>query len=191
MKKNEILYYPEIMMFVETQLLSNLRAEGITEVCIFWKSGELTSKIRELIYEFPDKCMCLDEYSRNTPPLNLDIFCVVTDGIKFEIVILEIKLRESVGLNQWSQLLGYNLVSDAKYGLLISIDAGASDRLTRILTMDADSSRIVRKKENGTEIEHLLGFMCWNTVTKNFEYSNLGQISSLSSLSSALIAQFK
>ncbi len=191
MKKNEISYYPEIMMFVETQLLSNLRAEGITEVCIFWKSGELTSKIRELICEFPDKCMCLDEYSRNTPPLNLDIFCVVTDGIKFEIVILEIKLRESVGLNQWSQLLGYNLVSDAKYGLLISIDAGASDRLTRILTMDADSSRIVRKKENGTEIEHLLGFMRWNTVTKNFEYSNLGQISSLSSLSSALIAQFK
>ena len=121
----------------------------------------------------------------------MDIFCVVTNGEKFEIVILEIKLRESVGLNQWSQLVGYNLVSNAKYGLLINIDAGASDRLSHILSFDVDSSKIVRKKENGSEIEHLLGFMQWNTITQNFEYSNLGQISSLSALSTFLISQFQ
>ena len=64
---------------------------------------------------------------------------VVTNGKKFEIVILEIKLRETVGLNQWSQLIGYNLVSNAKYGLLININAGASERLKRILTFDVDN----------------------------------------------------
>lgn len=87
-------------------------------------------------------------------------------------------------------MIGYNLVSDAKYGLLINIDAGASERLTRILSFDEDASRIIRKRKNGTMVEHLLGFMQWNSVTQNFEYSNMGQISSLSSLSSILIEQF-
>ena len=189
MKKNEVAHYPEIMSFIESQLLSNFRSAGIDD--IFWKSGELTSKIKELIYEYPEKCKCLEEYSNIMSPLNLDIFCVVTNGKKFEIVILEIKLRETVGLNQWSQLIGYNLVSNAKYGLLININAGASERLKRILTFDVDTSRIVRKKADGTEIEHLLGFMQWNTVTQNFEYTNLGEINSLSALSTALIKQFE
>lgn len=191
MKKNEVAHYPEIMKFIESQLQSNFLAEGIRDISIYWKSGELTAKIKELIREHPDECLCMDEYSKKTPPLNLDIFCVVTNGEKFEIVILEIKLRESVGLNQWSQLIGYNLVSNAKYGLLVNIDAGASDRLSRILSFDVDSSKIVRKKENGSEMVHLLGFMKWNTITQNFEYSNLGQISSLSALSSFLIFQFQ
>ena len=50
---------------------------------------------------------------------------------------------------------------------------------------------LVRKKADGTEIEHLLGFMQWNTVTQNFEYTNLGEINSLSALSTALIKQFE
>ena len=191
MKKNEVAHYPEIMSFIESQLLSNFRSAGIDDISIFWKSGELTSKIKELIYEYPEKCKCLEEYSNIMSPLNLDIFCVVTNGKKFEIVILEIKLRETVGLNQWSQLIGYNLVSNAKYGLLININAGASERLKRILTFDVDTSRIVRKKADGTEIEHLLGFMQWNTVTQNFEYTNLGEINSLSALSTALIGNLK
>ena len=190
MKKNEVAHYPEIMKFIESQLLSNFRSAGIEDICFFWKSGELTSKIKELIHEYPEKCQCLEEYSNIIPPLNLDIFCVVTNGKKFEIVILEIKLKEAVGLNQWSQLIGYNLVSNAKYGLLINIDAGASERLKRILTFDIDASKIVRKRNDGTEIQHFLGFMQWNTVTQNFEYTNLGEIDSLSALSTSLLEQF-
>lgn len=191
MKKNEISHYPEIMKFIESQLQSNFKAAGIENVSIFWKSGELTAKIRELIREYPDKCQCLEEYCSLMPPLNLDIFCVVTNGKVFEIVILEVKLRESVGLSQWSQMIGYNLVSNARYGLLINIDAGASSRLTDILSVDADMSRIVRRMKNGTEREHMFGFMQWNTITQNFEYSNLGQIASLSQLSNALMQRFK
>lgn len=190
MKKNEIAYYPEITQFIESQLQSNFRAAGIDDIYVFWKNGELTSGLRELIRQYPVECECLAEYSRITPPLNLDIFGVVTNGTKFEMVILEIKLKDAVGLNEWSQLIGYNLVSDAKYGLLINIDAGASERLTRILSFNEDASKIIRKKKNGAIIEHLLGFMQWNSVTQNFEYSNLGQIASLSSLSKFLIEQF-
>ena len=191
MKKNEVAHYPEITNFIEIQLQSNFKAAGIEDVYIFWKKGELTSGLRELIRDYPQICSCMEEYSRITSPLNLDIFGVFTNGIKFEIVILEVKLRSVVGLNEWSQLLGYNLVSNARYGLLINIDAGASERLIRILSFDEDASKIIRLKNDGAKIEHLLGFMQWNTITQNFEYSNLGQISSLSALSSSLIMQFR
>ena len=191
MKKNEVAHYPETTNFIEMQLQSNFKAAGIEDVYIFWKKGELTSGLRELIRDYPQICSCMEEYSRITSPLNLDIFGVFTNGIKFEIVILEVKLRSVVGLNEWSQLLGYNLVSNARYGLLINIDAGASERLIRILSFDEDASKIIRLKNDGTKIEHLLGFMQWNTITQNFEYSNLGQISSLSALSSSLIMQFR
>ena len=53
MKKNEVAHYPEIMKFIKSQLQSNFLAEGIGDVSIFWKSGELTAKIKELIYEYP------------------------------------------------------------------------------------------------------------------------------------------
>ena len=121
----------------------------------------------------------------------MDIFGIITNGIKFVILILEVKLKPSVGLAEWSQLLGYNLVSDAKYGLLINIDGGASNRLVHILSTEKDTSKIVRIKENGHRIEHLFGFMQWNSLTQNFEYSNLGQIWSLSALSNELINQFE
>lgn len=190
MKKNEVAYYPEITKFIESQLLSNFRSQGMDNVYIYWKMGELTSKIKELIREHPLECSCMEEYSRITPPLNLDIFGVVTNGTKFEIVILEVKLRTAVGLKEWSQLVGYNLVSNARYGLLININAGASERLNQILSFDVDSSKIIRMKKSGELIEHLLGFMQWNSVTWNFEYTNLGQLPSLSALSSLLASHF-
>lgn len=190
MKKNEVAHYPEITKYIEAQLKSNFAAKGITDIEIYWKSGELTAKIRELIAEHPEKCQCLQAYSRNMYPLNLDIFAIITDGTKFEIVILEVKLRESVGLAEWSQLLGYNVVSDAKYGLLINIDNGASSRLSAILSSDENVSKIIRKKNTGEDITHLLGFMQWNTLTQNFEYSAMGQLWSLSALSQELIKQF-
>lgn len=190
MKKNEVAHYPEITRYIEAQLRSNFVAKGIADIEIYWKSGELTSKIRELIAEHSEKCQCLQAYSKNMYPLNLDIFGIITDGTRFEIVILEVKLRESVGLSEWSQLLGYNVVSNAKYGLLINIDNGASSRLSAILSSDENASKIIRKKNTGEEITHLLGFMQWNTITQNFEYSTMGQLWSLSALSQELIKQF-
>ena len=51
MKKNEIAHYPEITRFIEAQLKSNFAAKGIKDIEIYWKSGELTTKIKELIEE--------------------------------------------------------------------------------------------------------------------------------------------
>lgn len=36
----------------------------------------------------------------------------------------------------------------------------------------------------------MLGFMQWNSLTHNFEYTNLGFIKSLSDLSNKLISEF-
>ena len=77
MKKNEVAHYPEITNFIEMQLQSNFKAAGIEDVYIFWKKGELTSGLRELIRDYPQICSCMEEYSRITSPLNLDIFGVI------------------------------------------------------------------------------------------------------------------
>jgi hypothetical protein len=188
-EKNEVSYYPEITHFIEMQLQSNFRAKNKNNIHVYWKIGEMKSKIEELIADFPVECACLKSFARRMPPLNVDIFAVITDEIKFELLILEVKLLKSAGLAQWSQLIGYCMVADCKYGLLVNIDGGASDRLVELLRQNTDVSKIVRIKCNNT-IETSLGFMEWNSITKNFEYSGLGQLCSLSAISDELIKQF-
>jgi hypothetical protein len=188
-KKNEISYYPEITQFIEMQLQSNFKAMNKDNIHIYWKIGELKLKMEELITEHPAECNCLKDFIRRIPSLNVDIFAVITDGEKFELLILEVKLRKSVGLAQWSQLIGYCIVTDCKYGLLVNIDGGASDRLVELLQQNTDVSRIIRVKDKN-RIETFLGFMQWNSITKNFEYSKLGQLNSLSYISNELIKQF-
>jgi hypothetical protein len=187
--KNEVSYYPEITRFIEMQLQSNLRTKNKKNIHIYWKIGEMKSKMEELIVENPADCNCLKDFARRMPSLNVDIFAVITNGAKFELLILEVKFRKSAGLAQWSQLIGYCMVTDCKYGLLVNIDGGASDRLVELLRQNTDVSKIVRLKDNN-QIETLLGFMEWNSITKNFEYSGLGQLCSLSSISDELIKQF-
>lgn len=56
------------------------------------------------------------EYANKVQPLDLDVFALITDGHTFEIAILEVKLMKSVGLKEWSQLIGYCLVSMPNMG---------------------------------------------------------------------------
>ncbi len=189
MKRNEVSYYTEIKEAIDIQLLSNFRAAKHTEIKIFWKKGELKKGLNELVNMDPQYCSCFASYAQSIPPLNLDIFGVITDSLKFEIIILEIKLLPAVGLSEWSQLIGYSLVSRSRYGILINIDNGASTRLKEILQLNHDLSQINTIQGN-LEIPHKLGFMQWNSITCNFEYSSVGIIGSLSSLSNEIINDF-
>lgn len=171
------------------QLQSNFRAKKQNDIYVYWKIGEMKSKVEELITEHPIECKCLKDFVRKIPPLNVDIFAVITNSKKFELLILEIKRRKSVGLTQWSQLIGYCIVSNCKYGLLINIDNGASNRLVDLLRLNTDVSKIIRIKEN-VQMETYLGLMQWNSITKNIEYSSLGQLESLSFITDELINQF-
>lgn len=187
--RNEVSYYPEIQLFIEAQLKSNFRAQRNKELSVFWGIGELKTNLQRIMAEHPDICASVINFANRVPPLNLDIFALITDGEKFELLILEVKLMKSAGLKEWSQLVGYCLVSGAKYGLLVNIDNGASPRLSHILSAEPHISDI-QTIVDGEIHEHCLGFMQWDSLTQNFEYSNLGQIKSLSELSKHLAEGF-
>ncbi len=188
-KRNEVSYYPEIQAFIEAQLKSNFRAKRHRDLSVFWGIGELKANLQRIITNAPEKCDCVRNFSQRVPPLNLDIFALITDGTQFEILILEVKLMNSAGLKEWSQLVGYCLVSGAKYGLLVNIDSGASPRLAHILSTESHVSDI-KTTIDGNDYEHCLGFMQWDSLTKSFEYSNLGRIRSLSELSNHIADEF-
>lgn len=187
--RNEVSYYPEIRNYIEQQLKSNFRASRKKELYVYWGIGELKTKLHEIIENNPVTCGCVRHFAQNVPPLNLDIFAIITDGKQFELLILEIKLLKSVGLKEWSQLVGYCLVSGAKYGLLVNIDNGASKRLSDILSTEKNLS-FIETNINGRTHRHHLGCMCWDSVTQDFEYCNLGIIKSLSNLSQLLENEF-
>ena len=73
--------------------------------------------------------------------------------------------------------------------LTLNIDGQGSSRLTNLLQNDTDLSKIIRLSK-GEEVEHELGFMIWDSITKNFEYTNLGQLSTISGLSESLSKDF-
>lgn len=187
--RNEVSYYPEIQSFIETQLKSNFLASNHRELFVYWGIGELKKHLSRIIQEHPVECSCASLFAENVPPLSLDIFALITDGVKFELLVLEIKLVKSAGLKEWSQLVGYCLVSGAKYGLLVNIDNGCSSRLIHTLYSEPHMSYI-QTIVNAKQQRHMLGFMQWNSLTHNFEYSNFGFIKSLSDLSKRLIAEF-
>lgn len=187
--RNEISYYEEIQQFIGYQLKSNFRAKQQRDLHVYWGIGELKTNLKKIISKHPEECACAREFLKSVPPLSLDIFALITDTESFELLILEIKLVKSVGLREWSQLVGYCLVSGAKYGLLINIDAGRSTRLDNLLYVQSHMSDICTIV-NGERREHLLGLMTWNSTTHNFEYSNRGAIKSLPELSDRLIDEF-
>lgn len=95
----------------------------------------------------------------------------------------------NAGLKEWSQLMGYCMVSGAKYGLLVNIDHGASSRLSQILSSEEHISHI-REVIDNKVVEHYLGFVQWDNITHDFSYTNLGKIKTISDLSSQIIASF-
>ena len=85
-------YEAEIQNFIETQILSNVRAKKCMNVHVFWGIGELKTNLQRILDEHPVECACAHAFAKKVPPLNLDIFALITDGNKFELLILEIKL---------------------------------------------------------------------------------------------------
>lgn len=188
-KRNEISYYPEIQRYIETQLISNFKYSSNQDLHVFWGIGELRSNLLKIISSNWEICRNAFDFANMLPPLNLDIFGLITDGENYDLLILEVKLLKSAGLKEWSQLVGYCLVSKAKYGFLINIDGTASSRLSDILNSDSSISKIVTIESNN-EIVHKLGFLEWDSVTQDFAYTNLGYLRSLSKLSDDVFEEF-
>lgn len=189
-KRNEQSYYPEIMDFIKSQIESNFRARK-NPLKVYCKTGELKKGLRQIINENKITAQSILDFAESTPPLSLDIFALITDDIDYELLIVEVKLLNTVGLQQLSQLIGYCIVSNAQYGLLINVNGEESSRLLNLLSNEPDVTFIKRILSNGEKIvEHNLGVMEWDSDTQNVTYTGYGKVKTLSSLCGQLAHKF-
>ena len=188
--RNEESYYPEIMRFIKTQIESNFRAAK-NPLKVYCKTGELKRGLREIISENGITTKSIVDFAESTPPLSLDIFGLITDGIDYELLIVEVNLLRAVGLQQLSQLIGYCIVSNAQYGLLINVNGEESPRLLNLLSNEPDVTFIRRMLAyHDRLVEHNLGVMEWDSATQNVQYTGYGKIKTLSSLCEQLSEKF-
>ena len=188
--RNEVSYYPEIMDFIKIQIESNFNSTN-HPLKVYCKTGELRKGLEEIVRENSITTPSILKFASTTPPLSLDIFALITDGIRYELLVIEVKLLSSVGLTQLSQLIGYCIVSNAQYGILVNVNGGESPRLTDLLMKEPDLTYILREKKFKKEIiEHNLGVMEWDSETQNLTYSGYGAIRSLSELCKKLAKNF-
>ncbi len=189
-KRNEVSYYPEIMDFIKNQIESNFKASK-SPLKVYSKTGELKKGLAEIISENGITTPSIVSFANSTPPLFLDIFALITDGTDYELLIVEVKLLENVGLAQLSQLIGYCIVSNAQYGLLINVNGGESPRLVDLLSNEPDVTYIRRMLAYSSRlVEHNLGVMEWDSDVQNLYYSGYGRIQSISKLCEMLAAKF-
>ena len=197
--RNEESYYPEIMNFVKLQIESNFYTSK-KPLKVYCKTGELRKGLEEIINENGITATSILEFAAKTPPLSLDIFGLITDGVLYELLILEVKLLNSVGLAQLSQLIGYCIVSNAQYGILINVNGGESSRLTELLVNEPNLTCIKREipvyksteiSRDSAIVEHSLGVMEWDSDTKNLIYTGYGGIKSMSDLCNKLSLRFR
>ncbi len=197
--RNEVSYYPEIMLFVKTQIESNFYAAR-KPLKVYFKTGEIRKGLSEIIQENGINAPSILEFANKTPPLSLDIFGLITDGSLYELLILEVKLRNSVGLAELSQLTGYCIVSNAQYGILVNINGGISERLKELLINEPNVTHIERlvrfpQSYNGgnesKKVEHDIGVMEWDSETQNLTYTGYGGIRSISELCNKLAHRFQ
>ena len=196
--RNEESYYPEIMNFVKLQIESNFYASK-KPLKVYCKTGELRKGLEEIIQENNITVPSILKFAARTPPLSLDIFGLITDGTFYELLIIEVKLLNSVGLANLSQLIGYCIVSNAQYGILVNVNGGESPRLTELLVNEPNLTCIKRciplyqttgNANDNLIIEHNLGVMEWDSDTKNLIYTGYGGIKSLSDLCNKLTQRF-
>lgn len=189
-KRNEVSYYPEIMDFIKMQIESNFRASK-NPLKVYCKTGELKKGLAEIISENGITTQSIIDFADKTPPLSLDIFALITDGKDYELLIIEVKLLDKVGLSQLSQLIGYCIVSNAQYGLLVNVNGGESPRLVDLLSNEPDVTYIKRMLSYGTRlVEHNLGVMEWDSEMQNLYYSGYGRVETISKLCEMLATKF-
>lgn len=186
-------YYPEIKSYIEQQLKSALEGCNLSApVEIFWgqQPQDFADTISLLGKSAPEKCSCLSAFPYHNIKIMPDIFGIITDGRVFKIIILEVKQGKSVGLKEWSQLLGYCLAVDASYGLLVNVDGDISPPLKNILDINSNMAYIERVKKDGQKHISQYGCFAWNSFTKRFEYHTRGAIRTIHALNNLILESF-
>ena len=187
--RNEESYYDEIMAFVKSQIESNFLSAK-RPLKVYCKKGELRKGLEAIVRENEISTRSIIDFLNRTPPLSLDIFALITDGVRYQLLIIEVKDLKAVGLQQFSQLIGYSIVSRAQYGLLVNVDGGVSPRLTELIHTDVDLMTIDQVLSSGERAQHHYGVMEWDSLTHNLTYTEFGAIGSIRKLCSQLSNDF-
>jgi hypothetical protein len=185
-EKREVDFYQEIAETLKALFEANFPPNS--KLSVYPLIGEIKSALSTLLANQNLNQEVIKKFVQEIDFLNLDVSFLIFDNKteKFEIVILEVKKMAAVGLTELSQLVGYCLVSRAKFGILVNVDNLASDRFTTILEKDPDLTTIERKYR-GNWLVHKFGVMKWNSTTQSFEYSNAGGIKSVPELVSLVL----
>lgn len=179
--KYEVDYYNEIARDFIKYLEVNLQEPEKYNVRPL--IGEIGSALKTLIVNGYPANKPLRNFSKEVHKLHLDITILVEnkENKLFELIIIEVKKVQKLGLSELSQLIGYCLVSKRKFGMLVNIDEGISENFRIILDSDKDLTDIRRILDNG-EIHHQFGVMTYNSSTNRFEYKNVGTLRSIPDL---------
>lgn len=184
-RKTEVDYYPEIGDFLVRSIKDNLSKPEQFHVAPIY--GELRKNLLKHLEISGVGGSALREFAVGLADLQTDIAILVTnlESLSFEILIVEVKLVNVVGLTQLSQLIGYCLVSGARLGLLVNVNGGASAGLSQKLIRDPNLS-LIKRLISGDQITHNFGLMFWNEETKRLQYSGHGQIKTMDGLISKI-----
>jgi len=181
---NERKYYPYIIKYLQDEFRTIFQSQGLEYIIL----GEIDTLLAHGIMKVCDDAGVLfkevKHYTENLGQLNVDVFLIVInpENKKFEVIISEVKDISSMGLKEYSQLMGYCLSSYSKYGLLINVNNGVSKNLNDLLLLDYDLSTVNRIIQKGEMITHQFGVFKWNSINNRLESLQLGKIHSLSEM---------
>lgn len=175
-RMKEVDYYPELAKRLRELFAANFANEDINIEVMFLP--EFGSQLREYLTNYIARnngnvSEALKTFARGVPKLRTDMVILADnpETNKCAMVIVEVKLLNSAGLSELSQLIGYNLVSKVKYGILVNVGGGISPELQDILLADADVTEIERKISVPPYTQqHKIGVMSYIPSTGNLEY---------------------
>lgn len=173
---NEVSYYPELASSLEDAVRANISDADINVKALFLPT--YGNNIRDYLQKYIDSnknnvSNSLIDFAKSVPKVRTDIILLFDNPVtdKFTIVIVEVKLLNSAGLSEFSQLIGYNLVTKIEYGILVNVGGGISSDLNSILLTDADITKIERIISTPPYKQmHKIGVMSYNSTTKNLDY---------------------
>ncbi|PJF28920.1 MAG: hypothetical protein CUN52_11025, partial [Phototrophicales bacterium] len=145
--------------------------------------GEFHQNLSQYCENKNDIAPKLQQYAKNALKLHLDIIILVENlqHETFELVIIEAKKVKNLSLTNLSQLIGYCIVANVNYGILINVDQRVSNELALILTKMPTLTHINRIY-NQQQRTLGLGVMTYNHQTRQIEPSDYGHFKTISQL---------
>ena len=171
----EIEHYPSLALCLDGAISANLSNRNIRVKTLYLSvfGNNLRACLDKYVSESDGATSSkLVTFTRDAPEIRTDLFVVLDNPQtnRFFIVIIEAKYTNAVGLKELSQLLGYCLVAKAGYGLLINIDGGVSNELSRIITTDSAITNIQRQISDDEIAVTKVGIMTFRANSNILEY---------------------